>query len=197
MDDANVAAAIGAYRRVPVVVWDLDGCLCQMPDDPRIKQHFPDPDFWSAHYASCPAPHPEMLALFRALLSVGWRAIVLTARPLEYRKVTVEWLLQHKLVSEKAALRLRCAGDLNALFRLGVGMEDIDPPVTLVMSPYKETSSERSQSFKAHMMRQFVRYYSIDVKFAVEDHKPVADRLRQYVPVLLYECVRAGPKPGT
>lgn len=70
---------------VPVAVFDLDGCLIESPTGETIT----DPNYWHKHFTNgdC-AYNREMIDLAEALQNMGWRIVVLTARPTRYRDDT-------------------------------------------------------------------------------------------------------------
>jgi len=155
----------------PVVVFDLDGVLAVSP----AKETINDVDFFRNRWEN---PHlvdsnREMLRMLRSLRSSGWRVVVITARPEEFREQTVAWFQR---------------------FNVRVDYEErltsIDRGVVLFMRDIGEEGRIGDASGWKVKVLDLLMSKGARVQFVVEDYKENVERMRTRVPVLSYEEVR-------
>lgn len=94
-----------------VVLWDLDGTLC----DTRWRDDHARRKAWADFHAGIPKDQafPHMLFLLRALVNNGAHILFLTARPELYRKQTESWIREVAQVFA-FTLRMRKEGDFRS-----------------------------------------------------------------------------------
>lgn len=145
----------------PVLICDLDGCLVANPADSFAQGTISDPNYWTEHWKNWHAatPNQELVDVVRALMRSGYKLVVLTARPTNFREETMRYLYRV----------------------FGVGASRI----SLIMM---DTGGKivPSAAWKRATISKMIEL-GYDVKLMIEDYKPNADAIRGLVPVLLYE----------
>lgn len=146
-----------------IAIFDIDGVLIRNPEDALDGPPIIDMDYWHNHWNNPDYNHVQhdMVALVKALQQVGIKTVFLTARPAQFRGVTLD-LLQNIGVTEGPAF---VSWDLEML-----------PASTVPQS---------SASWKHQTVYNLKKNYN--VLFMVEDYKWNAEAVRSLVPVLLYE----------
>ena len=91
------------------VVFDMDGVLSDHSWRKHLLEVTEDdvkPDWTRYHLeAKHDMPNPNIAELYVALHKLGYRMIILTARPAHFREPTITWLLQHNFPCEKLIMR--------------------------------------------------------------------------------------------
>ena len=127
-----------------VVIWDLDGTLC----DTAWRDHHAKRRDWDQFHAGIHLDQPfaHMLFLLRALLCQGAHLLFITARPFRYLEETNLWLAnQLHLAPSQFTVLMRANGDLR-----------------------------RASVVKSELLDKYLESRADDeVLFALEDHAPV------------------------
>lgn len=89
-----------------IAIIDLDGCI----SDDRWRRHFIDEaagnpdDKYKQYHAACGKDTPANLAVVRSLAR-RYTIVVFTARPIEHKEVTWEWLHKHNVPAQAMYMR--------------------------------------------------------------------------------------------
>lgn len=162
---------------IPCVIFDLDGTLLKSPTP--TTEHNLDfwVEYWSDRSGALQRPNPEMVELLKLIVSQGLSVVILTARPAIYATDTITLL---KSLGIFACQSIPWDIANHPLPGVSLVMWNVDPAFV---------DWSKSGDWKKSVVRA-LKIYGVRILFAIEDHKPNADILRQEVPVLLYESRR-------
>jgi hypothetical protein len=156
-----------------VALIDVDGVVVENPLETVGKGTINDTNFWANHWNNPEGGRlqVEVISLVQALVACGWHVIFLTARPENFRGVTVKLL-------RRAGFDIRSPNDYTPVEESGWAYP------ALVMIPGTEVRS--SASWKQQTVRA-LKEAGLNVQFMIEDYRPNAEAIRSQVPVFLYE----------
>ncbi len=102
----------------PAVVFDVDGVISNAAGRQHLLEG-PRRD-WHAFFDACGGddPLPDQVVLTE-LLSPGHTVILLTARPVRLRPITLDWLDLHGVTWDLLIMRDRDAWEASAVFKTG------------------------------------------------------------------------------
>lgn len=167
----------------PLVVFDLDGVFVV---NPTTHESNNDINFWHDHWRNwrLAKPQIEMVELAQDMQDSGHIVVVLTARPRQYRSVTLDLLARLGLDARPVP------ADLLPIFvkdDINLGLPSYPVPLNLVMIDSEQIVS--SSVWKRDTIKSWVDA-GLEIRFMVEDYKVNADVIREVVPVLLYERLK-------